>query len=251
MLLPAGGGPTGRWAYVVTLGCARLSPAGKDSATRHSPECPNPRPGSREVSSLKNSILGMRMWMMSFSQSGMGEKAEYYDDVIDTSDLISDPGRVDPPEDYDDAVTAGPIPDNVDEDEAENYDDAITADQKSVILTEDVSENYDDAVTTETNPNIITESPEDYDDVITEEQDVGETEGGEAWIALVEHGGVGERGDERGLAAERGHGVNGRTGWYPWLGLELREDRKAEISENIQCSLQESPVLPTQRRGTC
>ncbi|KAK3544559.1 hypothetical protein QTP86_016936, partial [Hemibagrus guttatus] len=61
------------------------------------------------------------------------------------------------------------------EDEAENYDDAITADQKSVILTEDVSENYDDAVTTETNPNIITESPEDYDDVITEEQDVGET----------------------------------------------------------------------------
>ncbi|KAK3517747.1 hypothetical protein QTP70_018084 [Hemibagrus guttatus] len=109
-------------------------------------------------------------------KSGMGEKAEYYDDVIDTSDLISDPGRVDPPEDYDDAVTAGPIPDNVDEDEAENYDDAITADQKSVILTEDVSENYDDAVTTETNPNIITESPEDYDDVITEEQDVGETE---------------------------------------------------------------------------
>ncbi|KAK3544089.1 hypothetical protein QTP86_001255, partial [Hemibagrus guttatus] len=46
-----------------------------------------------------------------------------------------DPGRVDPPEDYDDAVTAGPIPDNMDEDEAENYDDAITADQKSVILT--------------------------------------------------------------------------------------------------------------------
>ncbi|XP_058272794.1 antigen WC1.1-like [Hemibagrus wyckioides] len=62
------------------------------------------------------------------------------------------------------------------EDEAENYDDAITADQKSVILTEDVSENYDDAVTTETNPNIITDNPEDYDDVITEEQDVGETE---------------------------------------------------------------------------
>ncbi|KAK3517464.1 hypothetical protein QTP70_012449 [Hemibagrus guttatus] len=70
----------------------------------------------------------------SFTQrvkSGMGEKAEYYDDVIDTSDLISDPGRVDPPEDYDNAVTAGPIPDNVDEDEAENYDDAITADQKN------------------------------------------------------------------------------------------------------------------------
>ncbi|XP_047659951.1 uncharacterized protein LOC125139589 [Tachysurus fulvidraco] len=110
-------------------------------------------------------------------KSGIKEKAEYYDDVMDTSDIISDPGRVDPPEDYDDAVTAGPIPDNVDEDEAENYDDAITADQKSVILTEDVSENYEDAVTTETNTNIITDNPEDYDDVITEEQDVGETEG--------------------------------------------------------------------------
>ncbi|XP_053097829.1 scavenger receptor cysteine-rich type 1 protein M130-like [Pangasianodon hypophthalmus] len=110
-------------------------------------------------------------------KSGIGEKAEYYDDVIDTSDFISDTGRVDPPGDYDDAVTAGPIPDNVDGDEAENYDDAITADQKSVILTEDVSENYDDAVSMETNPNIITvDSPEDYDDVITEEQDVGETE---------------------------------------------------------------------------
>ncbi|KAK3544571.1 hypothetical protein QTP86_017100 [Hemibagrus guttatus] len=81
---------------------------------------------------------------------------EHVDDEL----LSGDPGRVDPPEDYDDAVTAGPIPDNVDEDEAENYDDAITADQKSVILTvltEDVSENYDDAVTTEKNPkNIIT-----------------------------------------------------------------------------------------------
>ncbi|MCJ8742917.1 hypothetical protein PDJAM_G00087780 [Pangasius djambal] len=82
-----------------------------------------------------------------------------------------DTGRVDPPEDYDDAVTAGPIPDNVDEDEAENYDDAITVDQKSVILTEDVSENYDDAVTMETNPNIITEDEaENYDDAITADQ---------------------------------------------------------------------------------
>ncbi|XP_047659784.1 scavenger receptor cysteine-rich type 1 protein M130-like [Tachysurus fulvidraco] len=103
-------------------------------------------------------------------QSGIKEKAEYYDDVMDTSDIISDPGRVDPPEDYIDAVTVGRIPDNVD------GVDAITADQKSVILTEDVSENYDDAVTTETNTNIITDNPEDYDDVITEEQDVGETE---------------------------------------------------------------------------
>ncbi|KAK3537698.1 hypothetical protein QTP70_017904 [Hemibagrus guttatus] len=34
MLLPAGGGPTGRWAYIVSSGCARPSPAGKDSATR-------------------------------------------------------------------------------------------------------------------------------------------------------------------------------------------------------------------------
>ncbi|KAK3573359.1 hypothetical protein QTP86_024125 [Hemibagrus guttatus] len=47
VLLPAGGGPTGRWAYVIPSGCARLSPAGKDSATRCSPACPNPRPGSR------------------------------------------------------------------------------------------------------------------------------------------------------------------------------------------------------------
>ncbi|KAM9462828.1 antigen WC1.1-like [Clarias gariepinus] len=109
-------------------------------------------------------------------KSGIGEKAEYYDDVIDTSDFISDTGRVEPPEDYDDAVTAGPIADNVEEDEAENYDEAITADQKSVILTEDVSENYDDAVTAETNTNITTDNPEDYDDVITEEQDGGETE---------------------------------------------------------------------------
>ncbi|KAF5880833.1 scavenger receptor cysteine-rich type 5, partial [Clarias magur] len=88
-----------------------------------------------------------------------------------------DTGRVEPPEDYDDAVTAGPIPDNLEEDEAENYDEAITADQKSVLLTEDVSENYDDAVTAETNTNITTDNPEDYDDVITEEQDGGETEG--------------------------------------------------------------------------
>ncbi|KAF5887584.1 scavenger receptor cysteine-rich type 23, partial [Clarias magur] len=109
-------------------------------------------------------------------KSGFGEKAEYYDDVIDTSDFISDTGRVEPPEDYDDAVTAGPIPDNLEEDEAENYDEAITADQKSVLLTEDVSENYDDAVTAETNTNITTDNPEDYDDVITEEQDGGETE---------------------------------------------------------------------------
>ncbi|KAK3509140.1 hypothetical protein QTP70_020251 [Hemibagrus guttatus] len=58
--------------------------------------------------------------------------------------------------------------------------------------------------------------------------------GGEAWSKLAEHGGGGERGDERGLAAEHGRGVNGRTGRYPWLGLELREDRKAEISGNIQ-----------------
>ncbi|KAK3553556.1 hypothetical protein QTP70_004574 [Hemibagrus guttatus] len=36
VLLPAGGGPTGRWAYVIPSGCARLSPAGKDSATSYS-----------------------------------------------------------------------------------------------------------------------------------------------------------------------------------------------------------------------
>ncbi|XP_046729032.1 scavenger receptor cysteine-rich type 1 protein M130-like, partial [Silurus meridionalis] len=41
-------------------------------------------------------------------KSGIGEKAEDYDDVIDTSDFISATGRVEAPEDYDDAVTAGP-----------------------------------------------------------------------------------------------------------------------------------------------
>ncbi|KAF5893072.1 scavenger receptor cysteine-rich type 10, partial [Clarias magur] len=95
---------------------------------------------------------------------------------ITSSTQRGDTGRVEPPEDYDDAVTAGPIPDNLEEDEAENYDEAITADQKSVLLTEDVSENYDDAVTAETNTNITTDNPEDYDDIITEEQDGGETE---------------------------------------------------------------------------
>ncbi|KAK3507995.1 hypothetical protein QTP70_010004 [Hemibagrus guttatus] len=55
MLLPAVGGPTGRWAYVIPLGCARPSPTGKDSATRRSPACPNPgsRPGSR-VTPIRN-----------------------------------------------------------------------------------------------------------------------------------------------------------------------------------------------------
>ncbi|KAK3530164.1 hypothetical protein QTP86_017740 [Hemibagrus guttatus] len=38
---------TGRWAYVIPSGCAWPSLAGKDSATRRSPACPNPRPGSR------------------------------------------------------------------------------------------------------------------------------------------------------------------------------------------------------------
>ncbi|KAK3517192.1 hypothetical protein QTP70_000837 [Hemibagrus guttatus] len=112
----------------------------------------------------------------SFYRSLLSEEQHSGYEDVDDELLSGDPGRVDPPEDYDDAVTAGPIPDNVDEDEAENYDDTITADQKSVILTEDVSENYDNAVTTETNPNIITDNPEDYDDVITEEQDVGEAE---------------------------------------------------------------------------
>ncbi|KAK3519628.1 hypothetical protein QTP86_017767, partial [Hemibagrus guttatus] len=37
----------GKVAYVVSSGCARPSPTGKDSATRHSPACPNPRPDSR------------------------------------------------------------------------------------------------------------------------------------------------------------------------------------------------------------
>ncbi|XP_062868041.1 antigen WC1.1-like [Trichomycterus rosablanca] len=136
-------------------------------------------------------------------KSGFGDKAEYYDDAVTTNDLINDtanvktaeeyddaitagsipeniPGdsrRVDTPEDYDDVMTAGLIPDNVAEDEAENYDDAITADQKFQIMTEETPpEDHDDAVTMETKPNLITEESEDYDDVMGAEQEVGGAE---------------------------------------------------------------------------
>ncbi|KAK3548327.1 hypothetical protein QTP70_010187 [Hemibagrus guttatus] len=44
------------WAYVVSSGCARPSPAGKDSATRRSPACPNPRPGSRATSEAQTDV---------------------------------------------------------------------------------------------------------------------------------------------------------------------------------------------------
>ncbi|XP_047659912.1 antigen WC1.1-like [Tachysurus fulvidraco] len=73
----------------------------------------------------------------SFTQRGslLSEEQHSGYEHVDDELRSGDPGRVDPPEDYDDAITAGPIPDDVDEDEAENYDDAITADQKSVILT--------------------------------------------------------------------------------------------------------------------
>ncbi|KAK3560496.1 hypothetical protein QTP86_009654 [Hemibagrus guttatus] len=43
MLLPAGGGPAGRWAYVFPSGCAGPSPAGNVLATRRSPACPKPQ----------------------------------------------------------------------------------------------------------------------------------------------------------------------------------------------------------------
>ncbi|XP_062868153.1 scavenger receptor cysteine-rich type 1 protein M130-like [Trichomycterus rosablanca] len=110
-------------------------------------------------------------------KSGFEDKAEYYDDAVTTNDLISDTRRVDTPEDYDDVMTAGLIPDNVAEDEAENYDDAITADQKSQIMTEETPpEDHDDAVTMETKPNLITEESEDYDDVMGAEQEVGGAE---------------------------------------------------------------------------
>ncbi|TTG02110.1 Deleted in malignant brain tumors 1 protein [Bagarius yarrelli] len=111
-------------------------------------------------------ILFYRNRLLSRVKSAIGEKVEYYD-VIDTSDIISGFNS--------DAVPAGPVSDSVEDDEAENYDDVINADQKSVLLTDDVCENYDDAVTTVTNSNIITE---DYDDVITKNQDVGDTEDG-------------------------------------------------------------------------
>ncbi|XP_062867456.1 scavenger receptor cysteine-rich type 1 protein M130-like [Trichomycterus rosablanca] len=111
-------------------------------------------------------------------KSGIGDKAEYYDDAVTTNDLISDRRRVDTPEDYDDVMTAGLIPDNVAEDEAENYDDAITADQKSQIMTEETppEDHDDDAVTMETKPNLITEESENYDDVMGAEQEVGGAE---------------------------------------------------------------------------
>ncbi|KAK3505676.1 hypothetical protein QTP70_004556 [Hemibagrus guttatus] len=45
MLLPVGGGPTGKWAYVFSSGCARPSPAGKDLATRLLAPTPGLVPG--------------------------------------------------------------------------------------------------------------------------------------------------------------------------------------------------------------
>ncbi|XP_058240041.1 antigen WC1.1-like [Hemibagrus wyckioides] len=157
--------------------CADIStmstatPAATTTTTKSVRANPNPvSPGAPSTPPLVPFVLGMLLFLalvlllVLFYQNRVlsrgsllsEEQHSGYEDVDDEL-LSGDPGRVEPPEDYDDAVTAGPIPDNLDEDVAENYDDAITANQKSVILTEDVSKNYDDAVTTETNPNIITE----------------------------------------------------------------------------------------------
>ncbi|TWW80934.1 hypothetical protein D4764_01G0007490 [Takifugu flavidus] len=42
-----GGEPTGRGSHVASSGCARPDSMGRGPATRRSPTCPTPRPGSR------------------------------------------------------------------------------------------------------------------------------------------------------------------------------------------------------------
>ncbi|TWW71512.1 hypothetical protein D4764_16G0000090 [Takifugu flavidus] len=44
---PASGEPTGRESHVASSGCARPDLMGRGPATRRSPTCPTPRPGSR------------------------------------------------------------------------------------------------------------------------------------------------------------------------------------------------------------
>ncbi|KAI4880852.1 hypothetical protein NFI96_003127, partial [Prochilodus magdalenae] len=86
-----------------------------------------------------------------------------YEDV-DEELLSGESAKEDPAESYDDVITAGQISDGV----AEGYDDVITADQSSAFVTENMTDNYDDAVITD-----VEDTPESYDDVITDEQDVG------------------------------------------------------------------------------
>ncbi|KAI4905904.1 hypothetical protein NFI96_008777, partial [Prochilodus magdalenae] len=99
-----------------------------------------------------------------------------YEDV-DEELLSGESAKEDPAESYDDVITAGQISDGVAEDVAEGYDDVITADQSSAVVTEDMTDNYDDAVTGPNSNIMLMDTPESYDDVITDEQDVGGVKG--------------------------------------------------------------------------
>ncbi|KAI4886756.1 hypothetical protein NFI96_022667, partial [Prochilodus magdalenae] len=92
-----------------------------------------------------------------------------YEDVEEEL-LSGESAKEDPAESYDDVITAGQISD---EEVAGDYDDVITADQSSAVVTEDMTDNYDDAVTGPNSNIMLMDTPESYDDVITDEQDVG------------------------------------------------------------------------------
>ncbi|KAI4872555.1 hypothetical protein NFI96_018839, partial [Prochilodus magdalenae] len=93
-----------------------------------------------------------------------------YEDV-DEELLSGESAKEDPAESYDDVITAGQISDGVAEDIAEDYDDVITADQSSAVVAEDMTDNYDDAVTGPNSNIMLMDTPESYDDVITDGQD--------------------------------------------------------------------------------
>ncbi|KAI4892608.1 hypothetical protein NFI96_008223, partial [Prochilodus magdalenae] len=96
-----------------------------------------------------------------------------YEDV-DEELLSGESAKEDPAESYDDVITAGQISDGVAEDAAEGYDDVITADQSSAVVTEDMTDIYDDAVTGPNSNIMLMDTPESYDDVITDGQDVND-----------------------------------------------------------------------------
>ncbi|KAI4878387.1 hypothetical protein NFI96_005373 [Prochilodus magdalenae] len=95
-----------------------------------------------------------------------------YEDVGEEL-LSGESAKEDPAESYDDVITAGQISDGVAEDVAEGYDDVITADQSSAVVAEDMTDIYDDAVTGPNSNIMLMDTPESYDDVISDEQDVG------------------------------------------------------------------------------
>ncbi|KAI4898536.1 hypothetical protein NFI96_007899 [Prochilodus magdalenae] len=113
-----------------------------------------------------------------------------YEDV-DEELLSGESAKEGPAESYDDVITAGQISDGVAEDVAEGYDDVITADQSSAVVAEDMTDNYDDAVTGPNSNIMLMDTPEDYDDVITDEQDYLQSlwgRGGEACSAAELNG---------------------------------------------------------------